>query len=364
MSIRVKEIIFTIIAWAAVLGLVNFLCGLVVKNRYIAVDAVNARNADRSFGYFAPDQDKIILFPGLKEYRVTINSLGLRDVGGPQTLPAIKDKYRILTLGDSMTFGLFVDDKDTYPYRLQAILDARGKRAAVLNAGVGGGVLSDYLYYLKVKGLALKPDMVIISFCENDLEGLDKSPLYERMQNENVSSFGKTLKLTKFMRVFRKIELSYRYQRWLRKTKDERVKTILKEERRDLEDVLWVAAYQGKLPAVDPAAPELRAAWDKNFAVMAETIELLRRHNIRVVFLIYPNILSVFERTKSDSQDIWRKFLAGQDVVLVDPLPVFQAHKAEYLQLYNNLPRDFHLSGAGNRLVAEEIFAKISNYIQ
>src|SRR3989338_6859634 len=151
-----KEVIFTLISWVIVLSAINFLCGLIVKNTYIAVDAIDEKAAQTSFGYFKPDQDKVILFPGLEPYHVRINSLGLRSVGtaGELSLEEIQNKYRILAMGDSLTFGLFVDDEDSYPYRLQNILSEEGKNAVVLNAGVGSATITDYIYYLKVKGLA------------------------------------------------------------------------------------------------------------------------------------------------------------------------------------------------------------------
>ena len=110
---KVKEIFFAIIIWVLFFVLLDFLSGLVIKNRYIAVDPINESSARNSWGYFEPNQEKIILFPGKEEYKVTINSLGLRSVGLRQDfdLSSAGDKYRILALGDSVTFGTFVNDR-------------------------------------------------------------------------------------------------------------------------------------------------------------------------------------------------------------------------------------------------------------
>ena len=77
----IKNIIFTIITWILIFLLVEFLCGFIAKNTYVHMDMISNDTAHLSYGYFQPEQKKMILFPGLKPYEVTINSLGLRSVG-------------------------------------------------------------------------------------------------------------------------------------------------------------------------------------------------------------------------------------------------------------------------------------------
>ena len=43
--------------------------------------------------------------------------------------------------------------------------------------------------------------------------------------------------------------------------------------------------------------------------------------------------------------------------------PAFKERKNQYLELYNDLPRDFHLSALGNKILAYEIYDKIKNRI-
>lgn len=358
---RRKQVAFTLVAWALGLLLVNGICGLIVRNRYIAVDPVSRKTAGVSWGYFEPGQKKIILFPGLKEYTVTINRLGLRSVG---TVPDpavedLQDRYRILAVGDSFTFGLFVNDEDTFPYRLQQLLDKSGEKAAVLNAGVGSTTMTDFLHYLKVKGLGLKPQLVTFSFCENDLVEMQDVPFYERLLRENVFSLEKTFKLAKFMRVFRKFELAKRYQRSTNKIKEERVRKALLDESKDLEDILRVATYQSGLPLNEPRHPDLQKNWERYFQALDETVALLRREGVEILFVIYPHIATVFDRVPEDYQDILIEHLERNNIEYIDLRPAFKERKDQALALYNNLPRDFHLSGTGNQLVAEEIFDKI-----
>ncbi|MBN2483478.1 MAG: SGNH/GDSL hydrolase family protein [Candidatus Omnitrophica bacterium] len=68
---------------------------------------------------------------------VQINRLGLR--GQEVSLDKPQGTFRILSLGDSRTFGWGVADNQTYSYILQEELSKRtGKNIEVLNAGVNG----------------------------------------------------------------------------------------------------------------------------------------------------------------------------------------------------------------------------------
>lgn len=359
-----KTVVFTMLTWAVLLSGINFICGLIVKNRYIAVDPIDYKTALSSWGYFNPNQEKLILFPGIKEYKVTINSLGLRSTAPEDiTLQQIKDRYRILAIGDSITFGQFVDDEDTYPYQLGNILQEENKNAVVLNAGVGWSTITDFLYYLKIKGLGLKPHLVVLSFCENDLHGLDDEPVYERLKKSVKFSVFKTIKLANFMRIFRKAELQRRYARSTNKIKDVRVREILLKKSKNLDDILYVQAYEGELPAMDPRHKDLEKSWQKYFANLDEIIALLQANHIDFVFVIYPNIVTVFDKAKDNYQDILIEYLSKKKVEYVDLLPLFKQHKDQYLTLYHDLPRDFHLGNYGNKLMAEAVYNKIRERI-
>jgi len=357
---RSKFILFTIFSWIILLWLINYICGLIVQNRYVFVEPINKKTSAESFGYFQPLQDKIILFPGLKPYKVRINKMGFRSVGSYDSwdYKQFEGYYKILCLGDSISFGLFVDDKDSYPYRLQQMLIRDGKKAAVFNAGVGGGTIPDYLYYLKEKGIAIKPNFVAINFCDNDLIEIKKwqKPLYEKMKEENVFSFVKTFKLAKFMRICREGELRYRYKRSTNKITDPKVRNILFSQSKNLDDIFYVVRYENDQALEDPYSKELAPIWKKYFEYLDEIVSLLKREDIDFAVILYPHIYTVFDKGKSNSQEILRNYMDKHNIPYVDLRPVFQKHKESILDLYNNLPRDFHLSGLGNQILAGELY--------
>ncbi len=102
------------------------------------------------------------------DFAFSTNALGLR---GPEVAPK-GQCLRVLALGDSCTFGLGVNDADTWPAQLQRMLDefGGGTQWDVINAGVYGYSAFQGLRYLQSKGFALEPDVVIVQFWANDAE--------------------------------------------------------------------------------------------------------------------------------------------------------------------------------------------------
>ncbi|MBE8233639.1 MAG: SGNH/GDSL hydrolase family protein [Endozoicomonadaceae bacterium] len=111
------------------------------------------------------------LFWTLKPYAVMrgvmdTNSQGLR---GPEIAPKTNDKFRILSLGESSTYGTKVKFEETYSKILEKTLGAmQGKPVEVINAGVPGYSMFQGLTFLHLHGLDLNPDMVLIYFGFND----------------------------------------------------------------------------------------------------------------------------------------------------------------------------------------------------
>lgn len=105
---------------------------------------------------------------------VSINALGMR---GPETT---REKppgtFRIVALGDSLTFGYGVRVDEAWPAALERALAADpalpellgGRRPEVLNMGVAGYGTRDEAAVLEHKALALDPDLVIVGYFLND----------------------------------------------------------------------------------------------------------------------------------------------------------------------------------------------------
>jgi len=102
-------------------------------------------------------------------FTVITNSYGLRN--DEFSLKPKPQTFRILCLGDSLTFGNGVKVQDTYPQRLQLMLNSHpgGKSFEVINAGVPAYDTWQEAVYLREYGVNFSPQLVIIGFYANDI---------------------------------------------------------------------------------------------------------------------------------------------------------------------------------------------------
>ena len=86
----------------------------------------------------------------------------------------------ILAFGDSLTAGFGVDMRDSYPSRLQRLLDEKGYHYKVVNAGVSGDTTAGGASRIRWV-LQHEPEIVIIELGAND--GLRGLPISEMRKN-------------------------------------------------------------------------------------------------------------------------------------------------------------------------------------
>ncbi|TNF36264.1 MAG: SGNH/GDSL hydrolase family protein [Gammaproteobacteria bacterium] len=98
---------------------------------------------------------------------VELNSLGLRDSEYP--LDAAEGVKRIVVIGDSVTFGNYMQQQDVYVEVLERHFRNRGQNVEVINMGLGGYDTLQEVATLEHIGLQFKPDLVIVGFCVNDI---------------------------------------------------------------------------------------------------------------------------------------------------------------------------------------------------
>lgn len=100
---------------------------------------------------------------------ITTNRYGLRDDDFPLAKPP--GEIRILSLGESGTFGEGVASEETYSQVLEKLLHARFSQIEfqVINAGVSSYTSYQGMTYLRREGLKFAPDLVLVYFSGNDL---------------------------------------------------------------------------------------------------------------------------------------------------------------------------------------------------
>lgn len=97
------------------------------------------------------------------------NSFGFRD--HEFSLDKPPGIFRIIVLGDSLTFGWWEQIDETYPKVLERLLNEnplRPLKFEVYNLGIGGYNSTQELALLRTRALRFRPDLVIVGFCLND----------------------------------------------------------------------------------------------------------------------------------------------------------------------------------------------------
>lgn len=165
------------------------------------------------------------------------NSLGLRS-------PEVRadGSVRVLALGDSCTWGWAVRQDQSYPAELQRQLDERDSAARfqVINAGVPGYTSYQGLEYLRNRGLALDPAIVIIAYGFNDL--FETGDIEEQLRTLRASP-----------RVFwiesnlQQVSSFYRWMRWRADAvpMGSSARVTVEKHRRNLDEMIRLARAHG-----------------------------------------------------------------------------------------------------------------------
>ena len=104
-----------------------------------------------------------VLKPGSVKGLYRINSGGFRDREFSEEKPP--GVFRIVVVGDSVTFGLLCDAGSAYPKQLESLLNEQATGGAprfeVLNLGVTGYNISQVVEFLRVVGTRYEPDLIV-----------------------------------------------------------------------------------------------------------------------------------------------------------------------------------------------------------
>ncbi len=141
--------------------------------RIIGYDALKRFKNGRELTLQPSTNNDVIyeLIPNAKGYiwgtEVEINAKGYR---GRMGSVGKFDGFRIIVIGDSITFGNKIPLESTYANQLHETLNKScSNNYEVLNFGVGGYDILQEISLLEHKGLAYKPNLVVIGFCLNDV---------------------------------------------------------------------------------------------------------------------------------------------------------------------------------------------------
>lgn len=168
----------------------------------------NLRTGREKIIQFSQNKDiKYVLVPNAKAFvfdaNFKINADGYR---GKKVNKQKSNKYRIISIGDSITIGHGAENKYTYSSQLEKLLNKENQEHEILNFGVGGYDIVQSISLLEAKGLEYKPDLVILGFCLNDVGIASPNLEFINRQKFYSSSWIMNLRLSQFIAVnFEKI---------------------------------------------------------------------------------------------------------------------------------------------------------------
>ena len=105
-------------------------------------------------------------------HAMSVNSLGFREREITKQKPA--NIYRIIVIGDSLTYGQGVAEKERFSNIVERKLNETMGNYEVLNFGKPGAETIDHIGFLN-DALELNPDFILLQWFVNDVEGHDKS---------------------------------------------------------------------------------------------------------------------------------------------------------------------------------------------
>lgn len=286
--------------------------------------------AQQGFGYSAggygdllPNLDVVERLMPVRPYWLKTNSVGLRNTDEVNDNP---DVFRVLAVGDSFMYGMYVHNPETFPARLEETLNQRlDMPVQVLNAGVPGYTIADELDYLKAKGLALNPDLVIFGFYTNDV--FDFYPtMRQYFARPVVLGYAETppappTPLQAFLRD--NVALYSAYRRLRGQVGQAQIEA---EVNRVTPTVPGLQRTYQDLTFLTPDAPEFQDEWQAYEATLREAFALLRERGIPAVMIAWPDLSQMpAEGAMPDvPQQALARITGDERVPFLDLLPVYR----------------------------------------
>ena len=325
------------------------------------------------------------------EWNVTfqINSLGMRDREYSFTKPA--GTYRILLLGDSFAEGYGVAEASTYQANLEEQLNKKNHRnLEILNAGVQSySPRLEYLF-LTTQGMALQPDMIILSLDLTDFSDQQRYQILTKIKPTAVTTtisdqwerspiLAKPIPSVTWIPF---IPTSIKW--WLHQHSrlyDLAIFTVKK--------LLYPDIFKGQIDFTpqDPFTDSFVILRPKNEQQHAKLWEPMKRdirlikaigdkYQLPVIVMMHPHGHQISANEWSEGRKSWdfmpqkiygvqpqaelQSFLESENIPYVDLLPAFKATERRQKKLFFSL--DGHLTAVGHQVIADTLFAFLQQH--
>ena len=275
---------------------------------------------------------------------VSINSHGLRDDEFSEKKP--DDTKRILVLGDSVTFGVNVEGAKTYPNQLEKLMNEQApkKKYEVINAGVQRYFTYQEIDYLRLKGVAFKPDIVILGFYVNDL-GLRPKVWKREYEKKREKIMNKLWEKVPFLMgiVKNSAVISLARDKYLGLRRRMKKKPI---------------PEQKALAGVNDE--KMEKLWNATKDYISELNLLRQKYNFKILIAAFPGVNQVvYDFPDATYPGRLEAVAREMDLCYIDILPIFQKHyTGDIRSLYFRY--DGHPNAYAHGLAAKAIYDQLS----
>jgi len=260
-----------------------------------------------------------------RDITMEINSLGFRD----GEVPAHKktNELRILVLGDSITWGSYLEAEEVYVERAEEYLKSsmKDRSVEVINAGVGDIGLKEEINILEERGLSVEPDIVVVSFYLNDSRPPWGFP----------GELGSRGWLRKHSLLAETINKKFKLRRWIKEQGEDRLGWTSVMDKVD-----WANDREAFLELASMAKYDWGAAWeaeswdviDREFSTLKA---LSKKHNFTVAIVAFPAAFQVYAKFLEDTpQRILREKADRLGFDYLDLLPILRKYSEVEKGLY------------------------------
>jgi len=264
------------------------------------------------------------------------NSMGFRDREFP--LEKSSGVFRILVIGDSFTYGIGAAFKDTYPKKLEMLLNQNSEtKVEVINAGMPRYFPEAERLLLEHYGLRFNPDLIVVNFSPNDLEetalgieAVKPHPRYGFLMTKEARMLGDTgVFLFRHWHTFRIL--------WIH----------------GVSDKLWFNPHTNAGSGRQASATE--AAWERVKEEYSKMLSLARSSGARIAFLYIP---AKGPPWNEDDARRLKEWCDVNGVQLINALPPIR--KASELETVY-WEKDMHCNARGYEIIARALYKAIRN---
>ena len=296
---------------------------------------------------WTPGYDTVETYHGV-DYRMTISDQGLRNE--EIAVPKPPNTYRIIAVGDSVTEGPGVELSGTFVKLLERSLRTANlaRKIEVVNAGIGDYGTQQELIWLRERGLAYEPDLIILDIYLNDSRSFTPPPASVAILHNS------------FIRRSAFYSFYYNAVRQQRVVQTEASPDFRFRFGQAWESRAWITDSDVLTHVIQEADQDWGLAWnDQSLATiednLAQIIQIANNRGIGLLLVIFPVDVQIYTQVDSAlgldrPQQGLVAFAQRQNVPVLDLLPVLRAHRDQ--DLFYDLA---HLKPKTHQLVADAI---------